>query len=324
MGQLVVNQRGNGVVVYDHQAEVQKAVTLHQNRNAANTERAYSAAWRGFTDWCAVSGIEPLQATPAAVVLYVSHLANAGRTYSTINQHMAAITNKFTDHHLTPPTKDSGVKGVIRGFRREVADRAPDRKSPATAGTLRAMVDTIPLTKKGIRDRALLLLGFTGAFRRSELVALTTADIQETTEGLTVTLRKSKTDQFGQGRIVPVGRGSVNYCPVRALGLWLQTAGIQEGPLFRAITKAGTLGATPLTDRAVVNIIKQAATDAGLNPTAFSGHSLRSGFLTSAAMAGKDLASLQRVSGHKSLDILLNTYIRPASVFDNYAGEGLL
>ena len=173
-----------------------------------------------------------------------------------------------------------------------------------------------------LRDRALLLLGFGGAFRRSELVALDVADIAETKDGLLVTIRRSKTDQEGRSTLVAVVRGKI-ACPIAALIAWLTAAGISDGPVFRPITKGGRVRPTRLTDRSVANIVKYHAARLGLDPTAFSGHSLRAGFLTSAAARGASLFKLADVSRHKSMDTLRG-YIRDAEVFKDHAGQGLL
>jgi integrase len=173
-----------------------------------------------------------------------------------------------------------------------------------------------------LRDRALLLLGFGGAFRRSELVALDVADITESKDGLLVTIRRSKTDQEGRSTIVAVVRGKI-ACPVAALRAWLTTAGISDGPVFRPINKGGKVRPTRLTDRSVANVVKHRAELLGLDPKAFGGHSLRSGFLTSAAARGASLFKMADVSRHKSMDTLRG-YVRDAEVFKNHAGEGLL
>ena len=155
----------------------------------------------------------------------------------------------------------------------------------------------------GLRDRALLLLGFAGAFRRSELVALDVADIEETETGLLVMIRRSKTDQEGEGITIAIARGTVTY-PAKALQEWLDAAGIETGPIFRPINKAGTVAAERLTCRSVANIVKSYAALAGFDAATFSGHSLRSGFLTSAAARGASIFKMMDVSRHKSVDTL--------------------
>ena len=184
------------------------------------------------------------------------------------------------------------------------------------------MVALAPEGLKGMRERALLLLGFAGAFRRSELVALDVADIAETETGLLVTIRRSKTDQDGEGATIAIPRGDV-ACPARALREWLDAAGIEAGPIFRPINKASTVSGERLTDRSVANIVKAYAERAGFDANLFSGHSLRSGFLTSAAAKGASIFKMLDVSRHKSVDTLRG-YVRDAELFKDHAGEGLL
>jgi site-specific recombinase XerD len=173
-----------------------------------------------------------------------------------------------------------------------------------------------------LRDSALLLLGFAGAFRRSELVALDVADIEETQTGLLVTIRRSKTDQQAMGRTIAITRGDA-ACPVKALREWLNAAGIVSGSLFRPINKSGTVAASRLTCRSVANIVKQYAGRAGFDAAIFSAHSLRSGFLTSAAAKGASIFKMMDQSGHKSIDTLRG-YVRDAELFKDHAGAGLL
>jgi site-specific recombinase XerD len=195
-------------------------------------------------------------------------------------------------------------------------------KAPAVAAKVRALVALAPPGLKGLRDRALLLLGFAGAFRRSELVALDVADIAETETGLLVMFRRSKTDQDGEGVTIAIARGDV-ACPARALREWLDAASIEVGPIFRSINKAGTVSGERLTDRSVATIVKVYAGRAGFDANLFSGHSLRSGFLTSAAANGASIFKMMDVSRHKSVDTLRG-YVRDAELFKDHAGAGLL
>ena len=219
------------------------------------------------------------------------------------------------------PMTQKPSRATLRGIRRTVG-AAKVRKAPAVAATVRAMVALAPEGLKGARDRALMLLGFAGAFRRSELVALDVADIAETETGLLVTIRRSKTDQDGEGVTIAIPRGDV-ACPARALREWLDAAGIEAGPIFRPIKKAGTVSGERLTDRSVANIVKAYAGRAGFDANLFSGHSLRSGFLTSAAAKGASIFKMMDVSRHKSVDTLRG-YVRDAELFKDHAGAGLL
>jgi site-specific recombinase XerD len=175
-----------------------------------------------------------------------------------------------------------------------------------------------------LRNRAILLLGFAGAFRRSELVALNVEDIEETAAGMLVTLRRSKTDQEGLGRRVAIPRGEL-ACPVAALRAWLDAAGITEGAIFRRIINKKSQRVTDrrLAARNVAAIVKQGAERLGFDPSTFAGHSLRAGFVTSAVKRGANLIKITDVTGHRSLE-MLRTYSRDAEAFVGHAGAGLL
>jgi integrase len=191
---------------------------------------------------------------------------------------------------------------------KRLGDRGPRRGAPATL--------------KGVRDRALLLLGFAGAFRRSELVALDVADLQETDDGFRVLSRRSKTDQEGHGETIAIVRGH-HACPVKAVKAWLSAAGITAGPLFRPVAKGGRLSNQRLTDKSVCDIVKAYAGRLGLKAAEFGAHSLRAGFLTSAARRGASVFKMRDVSRHKSMDVL-QAYVRDADLFKDHAGIGLL
>jgi len=184
------------------------------------------------------------------------------------------------------------------------------------------MVDKAGTDLKGLRDRALLLLGFAGAFRRSELVALNVTHLQFCDSGLRVTISKSKTEQESQGTTIAIVRGSC-ACPINALRTWINLAKISHGPLFRPVTRAGSISPRRLSARAVAELVKTYGRLAGLKAADFSGHSLRSGFLTSAAARGASIFKMMDVSRHKSVDTLRG-YVRDAEMFRNHAGDGLL
>lgn len=191
----------------------------------------------------------------------------------------------------------------------------------ATADKIMAMAPT-GNRLSDIRDRALLLIGFAGAFRRSELVALDLADIEENTEGLRITIRRGKTDQEGAGTTIAIPRG-VMACPMTALHAWLDATGITTGPLFRPIAKGNRVKPDRLTDRSVAEIVKSHTARVGLDPAVFAGHSLRSVFLTSAAARGASIFKMMDQSRHRSVDTLRG-YVRDAELFRDHAGAGLL
>ena len=174
----------------------------------------------------------------------------------------------------------------------------------------------------GLRDRALLALGFAGAFRRSELVALEVSDPEATADGYRVTVRRSKTDQEGAGQTIAVPRGC-RIEPVAAIEAWLAASGITAGPIFRPIAKGSKLQDAPLFGHSAAQIVRRYALVAGLDPSNFAGHSLRAGFLTSAAEAGSSVLKMVEVSRHKSID-MLTTYVRRSNLFREHAGAAFL
>lgn len=303
------------------QAEMDAAKAFAMNEKAASSRRAYRSDFAIFAAWCRARGLEPLPASTDTVAAFLAAQANAGAKASTIGRRAAAIryAHRLAGHE--PPTSAEAVKAVMRGIRRTIGT-AKDQKAPATGDRIGAMLRAIPETLIGKRDRALLLLGFAGAFRRSELVALTVADLAEVEGGLRVTIRHSKTDQEGQGQEIAIPAGG-RLRPVEAVQAWLQAAGITDGPVFRPVGKGGKVGAVGLTDQTVAIIVKRYAEAAGLDPAEYAGHSLRSGFLTTAAEANAGLLKMAEVSRHRSLDTLRG-YVRRVDLFRNHAGESFL
>jgi integrase len=212
-----------------------------------------------------------------------------------------------------------------RGWIRRLSTRGVVKKEAAVDEQIKRMVDTCDAaTYQGQRDRALLLFGFAGAMRRSELVALDVAHLKVSEEGFIVTIAKSKTDQEGQGQTIAIPRVSDSpYCPVQAVINWMAMAGIEQDALFRRVTKGNKLTLDRLTDQSVARIIKKLAARAGLIASQYAGHSLRSGFLTSAAQQRASIFKVQAQSRHKSLDVL-SGYVRSHELFEDHAGEGLL
>ena len=296
------------------------AIDLAKAEKAVSTRKAYATDFRIFKAWCDARAVPALPAAPETVASYLAAHASTSKA-STLGRRVAAVRYAHKLAGLPLPTDAEGVKATMRGIRRTYGS-ARLRKSPAVAGKMLGMVATAPDKLAGLRDSALLLIGFGGALRRSELVALDVADIAETETGLLVTIRGSKTDQERQGVTIAIARGDI-ACPVKALREWLDAAGIGAGPIFRPIDKAGTVRASRLTDRSVANIVKAYAERAGFDASMFSGHSLRAGFLTSAAGKGASIFKMMDVSRHKSVDTLRG-YVRDAELFKDHAGAGLL
>jgi site-specific recombinase XerD len=286
-----------------------------------NTRRAYKSDWQSFVDWCEEQDLRPLPAEPLTVAKYLASLADRGIKVSTISRRATAIRylHKAAGHE--PPTNAEGVKAVIRGIRRKKGSR-PARKAPAVAAAIAAMLDALPNNLTGKRDRALLLVAFAAALRRSELVALLVEDVDFRAAGIVLTIRRSKTDQEGKGREIAVPRGK-RLKPAATLAAWLKAAKIVTGPIFREIDRHGNVGQAALSGRSVARIVKKAAARAGLNPRIFSGHSLRAGFVTSSLNNGVDPLSIMKVTGHQKVDTL-NIYDRRERGFREYAGKGIL
>lgn len=288
---------------------------------SAATRRAYQADAADFVAWCEQHLLEPLPAEVHTVAAYLASLARSGLKASTITRRCASIRYMHRAAGFETPTSSEAIKAVLAGIRRSIGT-AVTRKAPATAETVRAIVAEMPTDLRGLRDRALLVLGFAGALRRSELVALDVADLQETPEGLHVRIKQSKTDQEGAGDFVAIPHGS-RLRPNAAVAAWLEAAGIAEGPIFRSIKKDGLVTAVRLTDRSVAEIVKKRAEAAGFDPTNFSGHSLRAGFVTSALQHGADILRVMDVTRHREVSTL-KAYDRRAKAFKQHAGEAFL
>ncbi len=292
-----------------------------QNEKASGTRRAYASDFRIFSDWCRARGISHLPANPEVVATFISSEAATGIRPSTIGRRLAAIRYA---HRLAgePTPTDAELVGVtMRGIRRTVGS-AKVKKAPATAPRINDMLQHIPDSLTGKRDRALLLLGFAAALRRSELVALQVSDLELSADGARVLIRRSKTDKEGHGRTVGIPAGG-RLGVVEAVTSWLMASGITSGSIFRPINRHGQVLPAALTGTTVAAIVKAYASRSGLDPATFSGHSLRRGFLTSAAQHGVTLAKMKAVSGHKSTDVLMG-YVDDAELFKDHAGAAFL
>lgn len=294
---------------------------LEQSLSVA-TRKAYASDFKIFTAWCAARGMSSLPAAPETVAGFLADQADGGHAASTLNRRLAAIQYAHQAAGHASPTAHKGVAATLKGIRR-THGAAPAKKHAATADLVKEMVRRCPDTLTGRRDRALLLLGFAGAFRRSELVALNVHDLAFVDAGLRIVIRKSKTDQEGVGQSIAIPHGSVLFCPVKAVQAWLATAGIKAGPIFRAVGKGSRIGQTALSDKSVANRVKHYAGQVGLDAADFAAHSLRAGFVTCAAEAGASIFKLAEVSRHRSTDVLAG-YVRSANLFKDHAGADLL
>jgi integrase len=298
----------------------ERARQYARESRAVNTRRAYRSDWADFTAWCQAHGRTALPASPETLVLYLSDRADTLKTL-TLQRRLTAISQAHKAADLDTPTADRAVRRIMTGIRRQKGT-AQEGKAPAITRVIRAMVAHLPPTLRGQRDRALLLLGFAGAFRRSELVSLDVGDLAWSDDGLTVRLTRSKTDQEGAGRTVGIPYGSKPAtCPVRAVRAWLTAAEITDGPLFRGVDPHKNLRRTRLSDKTVARVVKNAAEAAGYDPALYAGHSLRAGLATAAAQAGVAERVIMAQTGHKSLP-MVRKYIREGSLFtQNAAAE---
>jgi site-specific recombinase XerD len=302
--------------------EIRIAASYAKQDTSEATRRAYRGDWRAFEAWCRARGLASLPALPAAVATFLAYEAEHGAKASTIGRRCAAIRYYHRQSNYPTPTDDESVRKTMRGIRRSIGV-APIKKSAATADQLVHMIPPTTDTRMiAIRDRALLLIGFSIAARRSELVALDRSDIEETKDGLIIRIKRSKTDQEGAGATVAVPYGSI-ACPVKALRAWLEAAGNSEGPVFRSVNKGGRVLPERLSDKSVASIVKKHAARIGLDANDFAGHSLRAGFCTSAATRGANIFKIMDVSRHRSVDTLKG-YVRSADAFKDHAASGLL
>lgn len=280
-----------------------------------NSLRAYRADIEHFVAW---GGCVP--ASPDTVARY---LADHGGKLSTatLSRRMVSISKAHAAQGLSTPTKSELVKATLKGIRR-VHGTAQRQISPILKTDIAAMADKLPCTI-GARDRALLLVGFAGAFRRSELVALQCSDIEFVEQGMVLHIRHSKTDQEGAGRKVAIPYARGKHCPVLSLKAWLELAQIMEGSIFRSVNRHGRASKAALSSEAVAVIVKKLVLSVGLDPKKYAGHSLRAGLVTSAAQAGVSSWKIRQQTGHKS-DAMLNRYIRDANLFVDNAAGGVL
>jgi site-specific recombinase XerD len=300
----------------------EQAEALALRSKAASTAERYATCWKTFTAFCDSHGLPYLPADVRVVVLFLTSLVNGGKALATIMSHVAAIKHYHQLGRRDFDAEHPLLAEVMAGIRRTVgkAQRGSDALLP---DDLRKLVDSCPATLVGLRDRALLLLGFAGAFRQSEIRSLEVSDLSETDEGLVVFLRRSKTDQEGEGAevAIPFAKDS-NLCPILALRKWLAAAKITEGPIFRGMRKGDKVTASALSEEGVRQLVMRAVEAAGLEGK-ITPHSLRAGFCTAAAMNGASIEKIARHSRHAKLDTTAK-YIRIANRFKDHAGDGLL
>jgi len=325
-----------------HEAELQalshRAAVYASRARGDGTRRVYRSAWRGYVAWCQSLGREPLAGDPELLAMYVTHRADAGVAVSTLRVDLAAIRTAHLLAGIALDLRHPQLAMVVEGITRGRGTRPARQAAPAVPDVLRQLLAACPPASSalGARNRAMLLLGFGAALRRSELVALQLGEVTPVPgRGLRVLVRRSKTDQRGHGQEVAVcaNPAEPQLCPVLALDAWLAhrdraadldwtaVAGSRpRRPLFCAVTKAGRPSGAMLSDKAVARLVKASAARAGLDPTRYSGHSLRAGLATAAGDAGAALPDLMRQTRHKSTQVAL-AYLRPADLWRNNVTE---
>lgn len=290
---------------------------------AANTLRGYRSDWREFTTWCTNHHLAPIPATPATITRYLTDLAHAGAKTGTMSRRLSALKFAHQLRNLPDPTTNARVLAVWEGIRR-THGAPPEQSAPLMPPELFDVLDACPVTKTwktkgrspepdlaGTRDRALLLVGFVAALRRSELAALTVDDIDDHVNGLVLTLLRSKTNQTGETTELVVLPRAANRdrCPVTALQQWLALAGIVDGPVFRGVGKNNRASTRALNPGSINALVQAAVTRAGLDATDYSAHSLRAGFVTYAHLRGASDRAIAHQTRHRSL-ATLGTYVR--------------
>jgi len=299
---------------------VEQARAYVKAAKAPNTLRAYDADWRDFAAWCQAQQRPALPAEPETVALYLTDRSNTLKT-SSLSRRLTAISRRHQALGFPSPAalQHAHVSEVWKGIQR-TKGTAQEGKRPLLTADIRRLLEDLPGTLQGLRDRALLLAGFAGGFRRSELAALHITDLKETEQGMVLRIRRSKTDPNAVGRSVGLPYGSDPLtCPVRAVRTWLEAAGLTDGPLFRAVDQFDVPEDGALHPDAIAFLVKRAAGRIGLNVEDFAGHSLRAGLATQAAMNGAGELAIMKQTGHRSL-ATVRKYIREGSLFrDNAA-----
>lgn len=283
--------------------------------SAESTRRAYESDWAHFQEWCRQHALVAMPAAPETVALYITALASSHKP-ATIRRRLTVINraHQAAGHSSPASMQQALVRETFKGIRRKlgVAQRG---KQPLYTEQLRAIVRATPDSLQGMRDRALLLMGFAGGFRRSELAALTFDDVAVEKDGVVVTIRRSKTDQEAEGRRVALPYGSnPETCPVRAYQEWADSVGAQSGPVFREVDRHGNVRENALHRDSIGLIVKRAVARIGLDTSEYAGHSLRAGLATQAYINGANELAIMRQTGHRSL-ATVRRYIREGSLF---------
>ena len=309
-------------IITDIKALQEETLLNLQSSKANNTVRAYKSDFNDFGLFCAKNGFKSLPSEPKIVSLYLTHLSTKGSKISTLKRRLVSIgvIHRLKGHYLD--MKHPSIIENIMGIKRRKGSSQKGKK-PILISTLKKIINVIDEQNKEeikkFRDRSIILIGFSGGFRRNEIVTLDHDDLDFVPEGVRINLRRSKTDQFGEGftKALPYFDNS-KYCPVVSLKKWMEISKIGSGPVFRRFSKGSKLSENRLTDQTVALLIKQYLQLTGIDSKNYSGHSLRSGFATSAAESGAEERSIMAMTGHKSTE-MVRRYIKEANLFKNNA-----
>ena len=309
-------------IITDIKALQEETLLNLQSSKANNTVRAYKSDFNDFGVFCAQNGFKSLPSEPNIVSLYLTHLSTKDAKISTLKRRLVSIgvVHKLKGHYLD--TKHPSIIENIMGIKRRKGS-IQNAKKPILINSLKLLINAIDKQNnqeiKKFRDRSIILIGFSGGFRRNEIVSLDYDDLDFVPEGVKINIKRSKTDQFGEGftKALPYFDSS-QYCPVISLKNWLDISKITSGPVFRRFLKGSKLSENRLTDQTVAILIKEYLNLAGINSKNYSGHSLRSGFATSAAESGVEERNIMAMTGHKSTE-MVRRYIKEANLFKNNA-----
>ena len=309
-------------IITDIKALQEETLINLQNSKASNTVRAYKSDFNDFELFCAKNGFKSLPSDPKIVSLYLTYLSTKDSKISTLKRRLVSIgvIHKLKGYYLD--TKHPSIIENIMGIKRRKGSIQLSKK-PILISSLKKIVNVIDDQNKKeikkLRDRSIILIGFSGGFRRNEIVSLDYDDLDFVSDGLKINLRRSKTDQFGEGftKALPYF-DNTQYCPVLSLKKWIEISKITSGAVFRRFSKGSKLSENRLTDQTVALLIKEYLNLAGIDSKNYSGHSLRSGFATSAAESGAQERSIMAMTGHKSTE-MVRRYIKEANLFKNNA-----
>ena len=309
-------------IITDIKALQEETLLNLQSSKANNTVRAYKSDFKDFGLFCAQNGFKSLPSEPKIVSLYLTYLSTKDAKMSTLKRRLVSIgvIHRLKGHYLD--TKHPSIIENIMGIKRRKGSIQKGKK-PILISHLKQLINVIDQQDnediKKLRDRSIILIGFSGGFRRNEIVSLDYSDLDFVEEGLKIQIRRSKTDQFGEGLVkaLPYFDNS-KYCPVVSLKSWINISKINSGALFRRFSKGSKLSNHRLTDQTVALLIKQYLEIVGIDSKNYSGHSLRSGFATATAESGAEERNIMAMTGHKSTE-MVRRYIKEANLFKNNA-----